>query len=327
MTAPEDKTPPRTGGANPPVAKDASTFPAKPGGANSQAAQKDVPTLPGRISDVDTIHPTGAGQALYLRLMTQQLTGWDDPRAMLERALKENLFLLLAQRILPLRPGAPDPLCYEVLLRLKQEEDNLLPPGGFLDVAESLGMMAKIDRWVVRAVLSWCAARARKEPARPLPMMCVNVSGPALRSTSFLAAVREELQSAGVPPKVLCFEIHEQDVIENPAGARGFVAALKPLGCRFTVDSFGSTRVAFSHLNELPVDFIKIDGVIIESMLQGVLGPATVKAIHLVCKEVGIRTIAEFVENKRTLDKLREIGVDYVQGFGIARPEPIAKAA
>ena len=85
--------------------------------------------------------------------------------------------------------------------------------------------------------------------------------------------------------------------------------------------------MSFAHLNELPVDFIKIDGVIIESMLQGALGPATVKAINMVCKEVGIRTIAEFVENKETLTKLREIGVDYVQGFGIARPEPIAKAA
>jgi EAL domain-containing protein (putative c-di-GMP-specific phosphodiesterase class I) len=275
---------------------------------------------------METIPPaSGAGQALYLRLMTEQLTGWDDPRAMLERALKENLFLLLLQRILPLKAGTADPLCYEVLLRLKQEEDSLLPPGGFFDVAESLGMMAKIDRWVVRAVLLYCAARMRGDPARPLPMMCINVSGAALRSTSFLGAVQEEIKQAGVPPKVLCFEVNERDVIEHPAAARAFVAALKSQGCRFTLDSFGSTRVSFNHLNELPVDFIKIDGVIIESMLQGPLGPATVKAINLVCKEVGIRTIAEFVENRKTLDKLREIGVDYVQGFGIARPEPVSK--
>jgi len=263
------------------------------------------------------------GQALYLRLMTEQLTGWNDPRAMLERALKENQFLLLAQKILPLTPRSPDPLCYEILLRLQQEEDNLLPPGGFFDVAESLGMMAKIDRWVVRAVLNWCATRLKE--AKPLPMMCVNISGPALRSTSFLGAVREELQNAGVPSRVLCFEINDHDVIEHPAAARAFVAALKPLGCRFTLDAFGSTKVSFSHLNDLPVDFVKIDGVIIESMLQGALGPATVKAIHMVCKEVGIRTIAEFVETRKTLDKLREIGVDYVQGFGVSRPAPISK--
>lgn len=331
MTAPEDKSSPK--GAVPPgAAKDAPTLPPgkpKDGGTIPPTRPKDVPTIPpGQLKDVDTIPPRATGgQALYLRLMTEQLTGWNDPRAMLERALRENLFLLLAQRILPLSSGKPDPSCYEILLRLKQEEDNMLPPGGFFDIAESLGMMAKIDRWVVRAVLAWCAARQKENPAKPLPMMCVNVSTPALRSTSFLGAVREELQQAGVPPRVLCFEINERDVIEHPAAARALVAALKPLGCRFTLDAFGSVRVSFSHLNDLPVDFLKIDGVIIESMQQGPLGAATVKAINIVCKEVGIRTIAEFVESKKTLDKLREIGVDYVQGFGIARPEPIGKIA
>jgi len=265
------------------------------------------------------------GQALYLRLMIEQLTGWDDPRAMLEQALKQNQFLLLAQKILSLTPRNPDPLCYEILLRLKQEEENMLPPGGFFDVAESLGMMAKIDRWVVRAALAWCAARQKE--GKPLPMMCVNISGPALRSTSFLGAAQEELKTAGVAPKVLCFELHERDVIEHHAAARTFIAALKPLGCRFTLDAFGSTKVSFAHLNELPVDFVKIDGVIVDSMAQGPFGPATVKAIHMVCREVGIRTIAEFVETKKTLDMLREIGVDYVQGFGVSRPAPIAKVS
>lgn len=322
MTAPEDKSKsPPSGAGIPPFGA------AKDGGAIPPTRQRDIPTLsPGRPKDTDTIPPRAVGsQALYLRVMTEQLTGWDDPRTMLERALKENLFLLYAQKILSLKSGNPDPLCYEVLLRLKQEEDNMLPPGGFFDVAESLGMMPKIDRWVVRAVLSWCAARQKENPAKPLPMMCVNISTPALKSTSFLGAVREELQAAGVPPRVLCFEINERDVVEQPVAARAFITALKPLGCRFTLDSFGSVRVSFSHLNDLPVDFVKIDGVIIESIAQGPLGPATVKAINLVCKEVGIRTIAEFVETRQTLDKLREIGVDYLQGFGIARPEPISK--
>src|SRR6185503_475202 len=311
MTAPEDKNrnPPKDGGTIPP------------------ARQRDIPTIAPRApKDSDTIPPGATGgQALYLRVMTEQLTGWNDPRAMLERALKENQFLLLAQKILPLKSGNPDPVCYEILIRLKQEEDNMLPPGGFFDVAESLGMMEKIDRWVVRAVLMWCAARQKEIPPKSLPMMCVNVSGPALNSSSFLGAVREELHASGVPPRVLCFEINARDVVEQPAAAQPFITALKPLGCRFTLDAFGSIKVSFSHLNELPVDFIKIDGVIIESILQGTLGPATVKAINIVCKEVGIRTIAEFVETKETLAKLREIGVDYVQGFGIARPEPINK--
>jgi EAL domain-containing protein (putative c-di-GMP-specific phosphodiesterase class I) len=261
---------------------------------------------------------------MYLRLMTEQLTGWDNPRAMLEHALRENLFLLLAQKIICLKPGAPDPACYEILLRLKQEEESMLPPGGFLDLAESLGMMPKIDRWVVRAVLNWCAARLKTRGAQ-LPLMCVNLSRRAMTSNSFLGAVREEFASAGVPPRSICFELNERDVIEHPDAARNFIAALKPLGCRFTLDAFGSVRISFNHLEGLAFDFLKIDGIIIESILHGKLGPATVKAINIVCREVGMRTIAEFVETKQTLDALREIGVDYVQGFGVSRPEPLSK--
>jgi EAL domain-containing protein (putative c-di-GMP-specific phosphodiesterase class I) len=315
---------------NPPgKPKDVSTLPGKPKGVTTIPPEgpKNVKTLPlARRKDVDTIPPKGgAGQELYLRLMTEQLTGWDNPRVMLERALRENLFLLLAQKILSLKPGAPDPSCFEILLRLKQEEDSMLPPGGFFDVAESLGMMPKIDRWVVRAALTWCAARQKSKPAAQLPMLCINVSRPALKSTSFLGAVREELNASGVPPRTICFEINERDVIEHRANAEAFIAALKPLGCRFTIDAFGSVRVSFSYLEGLAFDFLKIDGILIDSIHQGTLGLATVKAINIVCREVGIRTIAEFVESKSTLDKMREIGVDYVQGFGISRPEPISK--
>jgi EAL domain-containing protein (putative c-di-GMP-specific phosphodiesterase class I) len=284
------------------------------------------PAVPETARDLDTIPPKGgARQELYLRLMTEQLTGWDNPRIMLERALRENQFLLLAQKIIPLKGGVPDPVCYEVLLRLRQEEESMLPPGSFLDLAESLGMMPKIDRWVLRSVLTWCAARMKARPGAPLPMMCANLSGRALLSNSFLGAAREEFAAAGVPPRTICFEINERDVIEHHARAEGFISALKPLGCRFTLDAFGSTKVSFSHLEGLAFDFLKIDGIIIDSILHGRLGPATVKAINIVCQEVGMRTIAEFVETKETLARLREIGVDYVQGFGVSRPVPIAK--
>jgi EAL domain-containing protein (putative c-di-GMP-specific phosphodiesterase class I) len=312
--------------------------PPKPGDTVPPAKPRDVTTIqpgsrdpsstipPRRTADADTLPPrSGGGQDLYLRLMTEQLTGWDDPRAMLERALKENQFLLLAQKIIPLKAGTPEPVCYEILLRLKQEEESMLPPGSFLDLAESLGMMPKIDRWVLRAVLAWCAARLKARAGAPLPMMCVNLSARAMNSKSFSGAVREEFAAAGVPPRAVCFEINERDIIEHPTAARGFIETFKPLGCRFTVEGFGAGKVAFSHLEGLSLDFLKIDGGVIESILQGPLASATVKAIHLVCREVGMHTIAAFVENKATLDRLREIGVDYIQGFGVARPEPITK--
>src|SRR5688572_16488621 len=160
------KDPPKHGDTIPPgKPKDAAAPPAPP-----QSAR-----------DVDTIPPGGGGarQELYLRVM-------------LERALRENQFLLLGQKIIPLKSGVPDPACYEVLLRLKQEEDSMLPPGSFLDLAESLGMMPKIDRWVLRSVLVWCAARLKARPGAQLPMTCVNLSARSLLSNSFLVAAREE---------------------------------------------------------------------------------------------------------------------------------------
>lgn len=285
-------------------------------GANGEpepGAEKGVPTLQ-------------RSQALYLTSLTQQLTGWDDPRAMLAQAIREGQFLLLAQKIVSLKPGAPDPILYEILLRLKQEEDHLLPPGGFFDLAESVGMMEDIDRWVVRAVLAWGTGKLRKKPRAPLTMLCVNVSGTALKNPEFTQAVGDELLRSGFPPRRLCFEIGEADVIADPEAARRFIQALKP-GCRISITAFGSVKVSFSHLTGLAIDFIKIDGDIIQKIVRDPIELAKVNAIALACRKIGIRTIAEFVETTETLDLLREIGVDYVQGFGVARPEPLSNLA
>ncbi len=320
MTTPEDqsKNPPPDSGAIPPERpQGVNTLP--PGSAPDIHA-----ATPATAQDAGTDAPwLAGGQAQYLHPLTEQLTGWDNPRAMLEHALRENHFLLLAQKILPLKPGSTDPLCYEVLLRLKQEEDSLLPPGGFFDIAESLGLMAKIDRWVVRAVLAWCAARRKASPEKPLPVMCINISAPALKSVSFLGAVREELRRAGVSPSALCFEINERDIIEQATGMQRFNAELKPLGCRFTVEGFGSVRSSFSHLKGLAIDFVKIEGAITERIVHNPLEFARLQIITEACQKLGMRSIATFVETQPILDKLLESGVDYVQGFGIARPEPI----
>jgi EAL domain-containing protein (putative c-di-GMP-specific phosphodiesterase class I) len=265
------------------------------------------------------------GQELYLRLMNEQLVGWDDPAAMLERALKEDTqFLLFAQKILGLKSGAPDPFCYEILLRLKQEEDNLLPPGGFFPVAESLGKMGEIDRWVVSHLLAWGAARAKANPSAPMPMMCVNLSTASIKDRGFAKFVREELHKTGYPPRALCFELGEPDVIALHKETQDFITAIKP-GCRVTLDAFGSVKVSFAHLTGLAIDFIKIDGVITQNIIREPSELAKARAISLACQKIGVRTIAEFVETKEMFEKLREIGVDYVQGFGIARPEPITK--
>jgi EAL domain-containing protein (putative c-di-GMP-specific phosphodiesterase class I) len=284
------------------------------------------PEKPPPPTDPRTIQPgSGGSQALYLRLLNEQLVGWDNPRAMLERALQqEDQFLLLGQKLLSLKPGAVDPQLYEVLLRLKQEETNMLPPGGFFPVAEGLGMMPDIDRWVVRHVIAWGTAWTRKNPGKRLPLTCVNLSGETFEDKSFLPFLTEQLDQSGLAPRTLCFELNETDIIEYHRRAQDFVAAVRPR-CGVTVDSFGSVKVSFGHLAGMKVDFIKIDGVITQDIVRDPAALAKVRAINAVSQKIGIRTIAEFVETKEMLDKLRATGVDYVQGFGIARPEPLDK--
>jgi EAL domain-containing protein (putative c-di-GMP-specific phosphodiesterase class I)/PAS domain-containing protein len=267
--------------------------------------------------------PGEGGETIYLRSITNQLMGWDEPRGKLEYALKENQFLLYAQTIRPLKSNAPDARCCEVLLRLREEEDNLLPPGSFIPVAEQYGMMEQLDRWVVHNLIAWCAQRKRRDATWPVPLFCVNLSEAAICNPDFVRFINYELRQQDFTARALCFEIGEPEIIAHHADVQRFINVLKPLGCRFSVDAFGSVKASFTHLKGLAVDFLKIDGVIIQNILRD---PATLlktRAIQTVCAKVGLRTIAEFVEADEILAKLRELGVDYVQGFGIARPEPL----
>lgn len=292
------------------------------------SAQQNGGAAPGDEAKRDSADaaPADGGQALYLSLMSKRVMGSDDPRAMLQHALNKNQFLLLAQKIVAVRSGVSEPQCYEVLLRLRQEEENLLPPGGFLDLADSLGMTEELDRWVMRTLLTWGAARFKERPAERLPMMCVNVSSPALDNPEFAGLVRGEIDRSGYPHRALCFEVDERDLIERHASVQRLVTAVKPQ-CRIMVDNFGGVRVSFAHLAGLAIDFLKIDGTIVQNIHRDPTELIKAWAINLACQKVGLRTIAKFVETRETLDMVREIEIDYVQGFGIARPAPITSIA
>jgi EAL domain-containing protein (putative c-di-GMP-specific phosphodiesterase class I) len=308
-----------------------------PGAAQEKVYPFSVPGQPERkprpaVTVAPAAVPAGipalageASEALYLRSIAAELMGSEDPRERLARALAGDEFLLYAQKILPLKSGAADPVLFEVLLRLREEEDNLLPPGGFIPIAERYGMMPDLDRWVMRSLMAWSTARARAQPAWRMPLFCVNLSEPVLGNADFARFVRSELQSRNFSGRQVTFEILEQDAINHHADVVRLMAALKPAGCRFTIDGFGSTKVSFSYLKGLQLDFIKIDGSIILNLLRDAGELAKTRAINTVCHKLGICTIAETVETREALTKLREIGVDYVQGFGIARPGPIAQ--
>lgn len=294
------------------------------------AAAAPTPSEPQSSDSSNVFDPHAAitsetGETMYLHSISDQLMGGDDPRAKLVRALEQDEFILFAQKMKPLKTMPFDHGCYEILLRLREEEENLLPPGGFIPIAERYGMTEDIDRWVVRNVIGWSLARKRKTPEWDIPMFCINLSEASIVNPEFARFVRQEIQRSAFPAGQLCFEIGELEIISNHGNVGNFIAALKPAGCRFTVDGFGSVKLSFSNLSGLRLDFVKIDGVIIQNMFKTPADLTKLQAIINVCAKLGIRTIAEFVENDRTLKKLREIGVDYAQGFGIDRPGPIDK--
>lgn len=262
------------------------------------------------------------GDAVYLRAITENILGWSDPRQRLVKALASDDFLLFAQRIMALKPHPGNQAYVEILLRLREEEDNMLPPGGFFPVAEALGMLEDIDRWVVRHTVAWCAGSAADANA---PVCCINLSADALLHADFSVFVRTQLKHSGVPGSRLCFEITEPDAIANPEAVRKFIRAMKPQGCRFTLDNFGSVKVSFAHIRDLPIDYLKIDGSIIQNIITTPGDLARARAISLTCQRLGIRAIAQSVESKAVLTKLGEIGFDYAQGFGIAHPGPLAQ--
>jgi ammonium transporter, Amt family len=261
------------------------------------------------------------GNAFYLRAITEDILGWSNPRARLEKALASDDFLLFAQHIMAIKPHVDEQACLEILLRLREEEDYMLPPGGFFPVAEALGMLEDIDRWVLRNTIAWCANSADHNNA---PMCCINLSVDALLNADFSVFVQSQLEQHGVPGNRLCFEITEPDAIAHPEATLRFIRALKALDCRFTLDNFGSVKVSFAHIEDLPIDYLKIDGSIIQNIITSPGDLDRARAISLTCRHLGIRAIAQSVESEAVLDKLGEIGFDYAQGLAIMHPGALA---
>jgi EAL domain-containing protein (putative c-di-GMP-specific phosphodiesterase class I) len=209
---------------------------------------------------------------------------------------------------------------YEILLRLQDETGKIIPPGAFIPAAERYNLMPQIDRWVIRATL---ALLARQTPGTTPFVVAMNVSGQSLGEEDFLNFVIAAIDSSGVPPGQVCFEITETATIANFQRAIRFITVLRGMGCVFALDDFGSGLSSFNYLKNLRVDYLKLDGNFVKEMLNNPIDHALVEATNQIGHAMGIKTIAEFVENQDILDALRKIGVDYAQGYGIARPCPV----
>jgi diguanylate cyclase (GGDEF)-like protein/PAS domain S-box-containing protein len=235
------------------------------------------------------------------------------------QALGENRLILYCQDIVSVQDAPSHLHSVEVLVRMLDEQGQLVPPGAFLPAAERYNLMPAIDRWVVRECFRWVASRPRRKPL----LLGINLSGTTLSDNDFLSFIRGEFERFRVPPATVCFEITETAAIANLATASRFIQELREMGCRFALDDFGSGLSSFAYLKNLPVDYLKIDGSFVRDMLADPLDRAMVAAINQVGHMMGIRTIAEFVESRETLHALAELGVDYAQGWALASPRPL----
>lgn len=237
--------------------------------------------------------------------------------ARLNRALEEDRFELLCQRIEPLN-GYSRPH-HEFLLRLLDADGQRILPGAFIPAAERYGLMPLLDRWVVRTALRWLAQR----PTGDTATWFVNLSGSTIGDEQFAEFVMQELRRQPLPPERLGFEITETAVIANLKSAVHFIREVKALGCRVALDDFGAGLSSFSYLKAIPADYLKIDGSFIKDMLTDPMNLAIVDVVNYIGHVAGLQTVAEFVESDAIRARLTDIGVDYAQGYGIHRPEAV----
>lgn len=235
----------------------------------------------------------------------------------IQQALSENRFCLYAQSIESLKDN--NKVHYEILIRLQEADGLIVPPGAFLPAAERYNLSSQLDRWVIDKTLS--LLNLNPNFLNNMDFISVNLSGHSLTDESVLQFIIAKFSQYKIDGKKLCFEITETAAISNMVMAEQFIMELKKFGCQFALDDFGSGLSSFAYLKNLPVDYLKIDGIFVKDMAQDKIDFAMVKAIHEVGHIMGMQTIAEFVEHSTTKEKLRELGVDYAQTYAIHKPQ------
>jgi diguanylate cyclase (GGDEF)-like protein/PAS domain S-box-containing protein len=238
--------------------------------------------------------------------------------ARVKQAFADDRFFLEAQPIMPLSRSAATLPSFELLLRMRDEHGKVVPPGAFLPAAERYNLAQRVDRWVLDAALAWLSEhRAQVER---IGRIFINLSGDSIADPQLQTLVEERLRRHTVAPHKLGFEITEAAAIGNLTLANRLIAGLRGAGCAFSLDDFGSGVSSFAYLKALSVDFLKIDGLLAGNIATDVVDLEMVRSITEIGHVMGKKVIAESVENRIVLDKLREIGVDYAQGFVVGMP-------
>jgi diguanylate cyclase (GGDEF)-like protein len=238
----------------------------------------------------------------------------------LEQALQTDRFVLRAQPIVQTAvDGGESVKRFELLLGWREQDGTVASPGNFIKSAERYGFMTLVDRWVVREAFSWISHLM--DDQKVVPHLAINLSGASITDDSFMEYLFEQISEFGVGTNRICFEITEAGTISNLVKAADFVRAFRNIGCKFSVDDFGTGLASHDFLRELPVDYVKIDGSFIKGIDSNRNDYAMARSINDLAHFLGQQTIAESVENEEIITRLREIGVDYLQGWGVGKPK------
>ena len=246
--------------------------------------------------------------------------------ARLNTAIEENRFCLYTQKIIAIDNDI-NTKHYEILLRFIDESGKLIAPDSFIPAAERYNLMPMIDRWVISNFLSsyepYWQARNQQGLVSPKELYAINLSGTSINSKQFRTFLQEKFAYHNIPPQTICFEITETAAISNLNHAATFIKELKDLGCSIALDDFGSGMSSLSYLKNLPIDYLKIDGSFVKNIASDRIDYATVECFNSISQIMNIKTVAEFVENDEILEKIQTIGINYAQGYGIEKPQPL----
>jgi diguanylate cyclase (GGDEF)-like protein len=237
------------------------------------------------------------------------------------RALEQSQFRLYAQPIVPIaRPGGMR--LWEVFLRLEDDEGVMLPAGAFLPAAERYNLMAVIDRWVVRRTIARLAGWTPSSADGALSLCCINLGGSSLRDEGLIAVIREELVAHRLAPSSLCFEINESAVLADVAQAVAFCGALRELGCRVALDDFAGGLSSLHYLKALPLDLLKLSASLTHDVASDALQGVVARAAHQAAVVLGLPTVAKGADSPEAVEAIRQLGVDYAQGFALSPLRP-----
>jgi len=242
---------------------------------------------------------------------------------MITQALEQGRFVLYHQPICAISEESDTVEHWEILVRMKDKDGNIIAPGFFIPAAERYNKMHSIDRWVIRNVFLAISKGCFQVKNNAKRLLSINLSGASLSDKTALEYIRETGREFKINFSEICFEITETVAISNLSKATELMRELKKLGCSFSLDDFGSGLSSFGYLKNLPVDYIKIDGSFVKDMAGDPIDRAMVVAINQIGHVMKIQTIAEWVENEETLLLLRQLGVDFAQGYHTGKPAPV----